>query len=152
MWIRITLLFTLALAACLVEDDTSTATSEVRVRCGDNRCEGTEACDTCPQDCGVCPPVCGDGACNGDESCDGCPEDCGSCDPRRWCGDGTCELGYEQCSWCSEDCGPCPTCGDGVCELYLEWSSTCPADCPCQHLVCSTGLRCQYMFVCDWSP
>jgi hypothetical protein len=48
-------------------------------KCGDKKCNGTEDCKTCPQDCGECAPVCGDGQCNGKENCQTCPGDCGSC-------------------------------------------------------------------------
>ncbi|MBW2735641.1 MAG: hypothetical protein JRH20_24925 [Deltaproteobacteria bacterium] len=48
-------------------------------RCGDDSCNGTETCKTCPADCGPCPPECGDGQCNGDETCATCLGDCGAC-------------------------------------------------------------------------
>jgi len=61
--------------------------------CGDQSCNGSETCSTCPGDCGACPPVClgcygppycGDGIKNGSEECDdrnivsgdGCSADC----------------------------------------------------------------------------
>lgn len=47
--------------------------------CGDGQCNGDETCQSCPGDCGVCPPECGDGQCNGDETCDSCVQDCGAC-------------------------------------------------------------------------
>src|SRR5262245_37328695 len=28
-----------------------------RPRCGNGRCESTETCGSCPQDCGFCPPI-----------------------------------------------------------------------------------------------
>lgn len=48
-------------------------------KCGDGKCNGTETCATCPQDCGACAPFCGDGKCNGTEDCTTCPGDCGAC-------------------------------------------------------------------------
>jgi cysteine-rich repeat protein len=107
--------------------------------CGDGMCEGMETCETCPEDCGECPPECGDGVCNGDETCETCPEDCGECPPE--CGDGVCE-GDETCETCPEDCGECPPeCGDGVCEGD-ETCGTCPEDCgecPTDQCVYSQG-------------
>lgn len=46
--------------------------------CGDKVCNGSETCENCPEDCGICP-YCGDGMCNGDETCNTCPLDCGVC-------------------------------------------------------------------------
>lgn len=94
--------------------------------CGDGTCNGEEKCDTCEQDCGVCPPVCGDGECNGEETCGTCALDCGVCPPA--CGDGTCN-GTEVCGTCPADCGACPPeCGDGECN-GAELCGTCPSDC-----------------------
>jgi len=47
--------------------------------CGDAICNTAETCNSCPGDCGVCPPVCGDGECNGNETCITCETDCGVC-------------------------------------------------------------------------
>ncbi len=74
--------------------------------CGDARCNGTETCMTCRDDCGACAPVCGDGTCGGGETCSTCSRDCGACAPV--CGDGTC-ASPESCSTCPSDCGPCTT-------------------------------------------
>jgi hypothetical protein len=90
-------------------------------QCGDGTCNGTEACGSCPADCGACP-ACGDGACNGAETCATCAADCGSC-----CGNGQCDEG-ETCAACASDCGACPTCGDGTCGAS-EDCERCPADC-----------------------
>jgi hypothetical protein len=70
--------------------------------CGDQTCDASESCSSCPQDCGSC---CGNGVCNSNlgENCTTCPSDCGSC-----CGNGVCS-GGETCSSCSADCGSCNT-------------------------------------------
>jgi hypothetical protein len=46
--------------------------------CGDGVCELDETCETCPTDCGPCPPAswCGDSVCDPDESSETCPEGC----------------------------------------------------------------------------
>lgn len=49
--------------------------------CPDDECNGEETCETCPEDCGECPPACPDGLCNGDETCFTCPLDCPVCPP-----------------------------------------------------------------------
>lgn len=104
--------------------------------CGDEVCNGDETCETCPADCGVCPPTCGDQECNGDETCDTCPADCGECPPPPpFCGDETCDEG-ETCSNCAVDCGVCPpTCGDQECNGD-ETCSTCEQDCGACPPVC----------------
>src|SRR5688572_32540162 len=47
--------------------------------CGDEVCEptGGESCQSCPGDCGDCPPGCGDTQCSLDdgEDCATCPDD-----------------------------------------------------------------------------
>jgi lysophospholipase L1-like esterase len=56
--------------------------------------------------------VCSDGTCNGSETCQSCPQDCGQC-----CGNTTCEAGYgENCSSCPSDCptGAGEVCCSGV--------------------------------------
>jgi hypothetical protein len=96
--------------------------------CGDGACNGDETCDSCPDDCGVCPaPECGDGACNGDETCDSCPGDCGAC-PE--CGDGACN-GDETCDSCPDDCGACPDC--------LDAGESCQSDADCCSGRCKGG-------------
>lgn len=91
--------------------------------CGNNRCDKTEDCSSCPEDCGVCPSVCGDEVCDEDEIYS-CPADCSVC------GDFICD-GQETTETCPLDC---PTCGDGVCGLVE--SGTCPEDCS----VCGDGV------------
>lgn len=48
--------------------------------CGDGDCIN-ENCETCEQDCGVCPPVseCGNNVCDAEETCNTCEQDCGQC-------------------------------------------------------------------------
>jgi len=54
--------------------------------CGDSRCDATEDCHTCPEDCGPCDGIyCGDGKCNGAETCRTCPKDCGTCGGGAGC-------------------------------------------------------------------
>lgn len=45
--------------------------------CGNRSCDGSERCETCPQDCGQCN-VCGDGRCSVTEveNCATCKSDC----------------------------------------------------------------------------
>ncbi len=120
--------------------------------CGDGVCDIDEDCETCPADCGECPPPppeCGDGVCDINEDCETCPADCGECPPPPpECGDGVCDID-EDCETCPADCGECPPpppeCGDGVCDIG-EDCETCPADCgecppppPCEHELCDTG-------------
>ena len=67
----------------------------------------------CPEQvcCEACE-VCSDGTCNGSETCQSCPQDCGQC-----CGNTTCEAGYgENCSSCPSDCptGAGEVCCSGV--------------------------------------
>jgi len=38
--------------------------------CGDTNCQGSETCNNCQQDCGVCPPVCRNGILETGEECD----------------------------------------------------------------------------------
>lgn len=95
--------------------------------CGDGSCDGGETCTSCPDDCGVCPPVCGDKQCDSAETCQSCPGDCGPCAPA--CGNKKCESPTENCQNCATDCGKCPVlCGDGTCDA-TETCSSCAADC-----------------------
>jgi hypothetical protein len=132
--------------------------------CGDGRCDLTEHCSTCEQDCGVCivpdcgngicdpdenfqlcprdcepiAPFCGDGWCNGDETCLSCTQDCGECHIQH-CGDGVCS-GTERCTTCPQDCGACPAqCGDGKCENE-ETQHSCPLDCGSPDTTCGNGV------------
>lgn len=72
--------------ACGDDDDSGS-------RCGDGYCDTwTEACSSCPVDCGVC---CGDGFCSWDETYATCPADCGctdssDCGPEEVCVAPTC--------------------------------------------------------------
>ena len=72
--------------------------------CGEDRCDAQESCESCPFDCGVCPPTCGDGVCEPHESCLDCPAECGACPTT--CNNGTCEAN-EDCELCPADCGAC---------------------------------------------
>ncbi len=66
--------FALGMAAC--SDDDSGAT------CGDEECNGSETCETCPDDCGACDP------CNYDTVCDPPTENAANCEDCRT----TCDL------------------------------------------------------------
>jgi len=81
------------------------------------RCDKTETCNSCPNDCKRYNNVCGDGICVGNlEDCVTCPQDCASrrnetsgelevCCGRRGtglftsdrCGNSICDLGPRQC-------------------------------------------------------
>ena len=117
--------------------------------CGDFFCDEFEDCETCPEDCGDCPPdpFCGDSFCDEFEDCDTCPEDCGDCPPEPLCGDGVCGDG-EDAANCCDDCGPCVPC-PGICECdifcCIAWDDTCQAECDgtdCGDGVCSTFEEC----------
>ena len=63
-------------------------TINVLPNCGNEVCDNGEDCNTCPGDCGVCPPPtssptasCGNGVCDNGEDCNTCPGDCGACPP-----------------------------------------------------------------------
>lgn len=49
--------------------------------CGNGECSNMETCNTCPSDCGPCPPpvTCGDNICDSNENCEICSSDCGAC-------------------------------------------------------------------------
>jgi hypothetical protein len=79
------------------------------IKCGDGTCNGTEACDSCPGDCGPCPTVetaCGDGI---DDDSDGMTD----------CKDPDC-AGKSPCPTdaCSGKVKHVFTCGDSVSGLY----------------------------------
>ena len=103
--------------------DLQSEAENVEPFCGDGECGSEEACDSCPDDCGICTE-CGNGLCEGGqpvEDPETCPEDCGSC------GDGVCgpvELELEH--FCAADCAT--VCGDGVCADG-ESVEECPPDC-----------------------
>lgn len=44
-------------------------------KCGDGTCDAHERCETCPEDCGVCPARCGDGIVDPGEDAITCPGD-----------------------------------------------------------------------------
>lgn len=70
------------------------------------------------------PPDCGNGTCGDDETCNTCPDDCGVCPPPDpVCGDATCN-GDEQCETCEQDCGPCDDDGDGMVDLSVTCVGT----------------------------
>ncbi|MDI6737120.1 MAG: hypothetical protein QME12_01225 [Nanoarchaeota archaeon] len=93
-------------------------------RCGNGRCDSSENCNTCSQDCGCsssqrcswsgqCETFCGNRQCDGSENCNTCVSDCrcgsdqrcsysGQCE--TFCGNGKCE-GNENCNTCFQDCG-----------------------------------------------
>ena len=87
--------------------------SEAGSFCDDGTCNSDEDCETCPEDCGICPPYCDDGTCNSDEDCESCPEDCGVCTTENGDGDEGSGGG-----------GSGSDCGDG----YAEGSEECDMD------------------------
>ncbi|GEM_PF-1457831 len=117
--------------------------------CGDSSCSDNESCETCPQDCGQCPPQCGNANCEEGESCGSCPQDCGQCPPE--CGNGTCE-GGEGCVLCPQDCGQCPSgCGDAQCDPDTENCQICPEDCGACPGLCGDG-NCTVGETCKLCP
>lgn len=97
--------------------------------CGDAHCTEADSCETCPEECGVCPPAC----CEEHEApgcsdqyvaacvCQFHPECCQDAWTKSCviasielqcnqctlsCGDGLC-FGGEECTTCPQDCGEC---------------------------------------------
>lgn len=65
------------------------------------------------KDCDVAGSGCGDGECTGTETCDNCQADCGVC-----CGDGYCDVDRgEDCELCQEDCCSTPSAKTGCSAL-----------------------------------
>ncbi|MHC4838533.1 MAG: Kelch repeat-containing protein, partial [Planctomycetota bacterium] len=99
--------------------------------CGDDVCDDSEDCRSCPGDCGAC---CGDDVCGAGENCVTCPEDCACpageiCDmEERLCEPEICE---PQCDdrQCGDDgCdGVCGVCGGG--RLCDPETGQCNAQC-----------------------
>ncbi|WP_437550171.1 hypothetical protein WME97_06070 [Sorangium sp. So ce367] len=113
--------------------------------CGDLRCDTGETCDSCADDCGVCPPVCGDGTCEPDrENCQACATDCGVCPPAE-CSHDLCEegapllMGCDPCvtELCAEDPACCMSNWDTHCVAGL--TAACGRACGCAHDLCETG-------------
>ena len=92
--------------------------------CGDNKCEGYENRDSCPQDCAP-KAVCGNSVCEQGETQDSCAADCA---PKATCGNAVCEQG-ETPENCLNDCRPVVRCGDNRCDDPQENFESCPADC-----------------------
>lgn len=78
--------------------------------CGDSSCGANETCDTCPIDCGLCPPpsktdggapvaFCGNLVCDGTngETCATCPYDCGECGSDAGVNPGGCSTNNGGC-------------------------------------------------------
>ncbi|HCU23697.1 MAG TPA: hypothetical protein DF383_01670, partial [Deltaproteobacteria bacterium] len=138
--------------------------------CGDGVCNANEECESCPQDCGVCP-VCGNGIVEGIEECDdgntrtgdGCSAECIGCGHDVCTQLGTLDPGCdspciaEVCravpSCCTEQwslacvqkveelCGR--TCSEGTCgNGVLEGNEACEAD----------TLACTPPGFCDLGP
>ncbi|WP_437915092.1 hypothetical protein WME73_06355 [Sorangium sp. So ce302] len=113
--------------------------------CGDLRCDTGETCDSCADDCGVCPPVCGDGVCEPDrENCQACATDCGVCPPAE-CSHDLCEEGApllmacDPCvtELCAEDPACCMSNWDTHCVAGL--TAACGRACGCAHDLCEEG-------------
>jgi hypothetical protein len=155
------------------EEDSGTRVDTGRKAfCGNNTCDSSESCATCPEDCGKCRSVvCGDGVCSSEEceTCANCPKDCGECQ-QSTCGNGVCEPGEDapcaDCaslltgSTCNESCKsscdclqPWTACGVAVtsvcspvaCEACYSQALSC-CWCPtesCSHVTCQAeGVPC----------
>ncbi len=119
-----------------------------RQRCGDDRCEGSETCANCEEDCGKCKvdevkskEYCGDRTCSGGETCETCSGDCGQC--PAICGDGACN-GDENCQTCAKDCGLCDTCANGgrdSGETDIDCGGVCGATCAMGY-ACTSNSDC----------
>ena len=86
-------------------------------------CNGAETCETCAQDCGVCPPKCGDGQCNGNETCKSCKADCAAqCTPCP-CKDPPDPNNFNNvCHWPPGTANCPPTQGGGYCDPNSDGS------------------------------
>jgi len=125
--------------------------------CGDGQCSA-ESCESCPDDCGVCPvePTCGHSVCAEgdaldptqcfdpcvDEVCMATPSCCmGS--PPSW--DGACTMqghmlcGADPCvtAVCQVLPGCCTTGWSAVCVALA--AASCAAPCDCAHPICEEG-------------
>jgi hypothetical protein len=101
--------------------------------CGDGTCNGTETCETCPQDCGVCPPP----GCEVDKECDNGLY----CDGEETCVDGNCQPGIPV------DCTDGLDCTTDSCN-----ESTDSCDLTPDNAVCDDGDFCNGNEVCDPDP
>ena len=134
--------------------------------CGDGKCQAsTEACDTCPKDCGTCNgcqarskakcPTCACEACvcmldsyccskQWDSICAGqCKDKCGGCKLL----DGSMQI--DGLVDAAPESSPPPACGNGKCNPSNETCDTCPQDCgkcngckPMQNFGCP-GCACE---------
>ena len=87
------------------------------VTCGDGSCDESEACETCPADCGSCTP-CDAGAVASEEVCNGIDDDCnGAVDDGVACDDGiACTEDYcDGASGCTAEPGDGARYIDGQC-------------------------------------
>ena len=128
-------------------------TASGSVPCGDGTCGGTETCETCPADCGVCSGACpGSGNCcseNGSPGCTNssccdtvCAEDPFCCD-TEWdsiCAD---EAAILCCDMCAASCPiDCPGEGD-CCQVHAALGCSdeacCSAVCAVDPFCCSNG-------------
>ncbi|GMV23128.1 MAG: hypothetical protein AMXMBFR57_30770 [Acidimicrobiia bacterium] len=121
--------------------------------CDDGICaiNEVEDCDSCPEDCGACPPFnCDDNFCDAEagETARNCPSDCDDL-PGQTCNDSVCEPGEgpecEECVTPIEYCGweyGCPMgweCVGNQCvhQDYIGSFPTCPTG------SCSSGSVCK---------
>jgi len=143
--------FTGTLAALVLALLMAVSAQAAKPTCGDDKCNGGETPQSCPEDCGA-PAVCGDGVCDASESCSSCEADCGACPPATCNNDGVCNDG-EDCL----GCGDCPgqtggkpkdryCCGDGTtCDTTICGANAC-SDVP----VCGNGVV-EYSEECDYA-
>ena len=136
--------------------------------CGDDVCDGTETCTSCPPDCGPCAvgpccevtpePGCPTGPCQGqvcaidayccatawDEQCVALAASYCGCGLEAGCGNGTCDKPTESCLSCVADCGAC----GGTSDCCLAHDAPGCDHLACQEAICGGDAAC-----CDteWS-
>lgn len=127
----------------------ATSAQAAKPFCGDNKCNGGETQQSCPEDCSA-PAVCGDGICDASESCSSCATDCGVCPPATCNDDGVCNEG-EDCL----GCGDCPgqtggkpknrfCCGADTCDTAICGANACSAAPVCGNGIVEYGEECDY--------
>jgi hypothetical protein len=99
--------------------------------CGDLECNGTETCESCPEDCGECPVGCGDNVCDEEENCSSCPDDCGVCNGLCCIANDTpgCVDPDVTACVCAMDAFCCDHSWDGMCAGEADECGSCNGNC-----------------------